>query len=667
MHCKLGKIRLMLLVALGLCMTVSPAVGEDLIFDWAIRQTPVPDTEWIVPIPHQGHDGPFNSVSILNYYQQQADAGKPIGMMVEEDTSPVDGTKDPNAVASTLSLLSGQGRSLAYMWIDLEPRSYDSDPRDDTQAVIDLVRNHADPNINQALLGNYGMYPGAVDLSAPFPSGFDRTSEDTFYRTSGLNVAMPHAYPYSYFEAHTLTNVHGSNVSPNKRSAMFWAPLERVSTAKRALPSGHLLIPYVASYIPWPEYNGPEPNAADRSALLQHMRLRGADGYFNLGALGTAVDSDTYRVELRDAWFALSPFMSRSGTHTVLNTDTDKTLGLEWSGIQIGNRVRVLATNLSNSAQSIDWSATSQLPSASPRLNPGEHLGLQFRVSTISSPLPSMDQNFETHATGLSGTQMGWHGVNPGAFQTVSPVGSGNDSSVAISLSPGNTWQSGWWTADNPLYEPDDVVAYGFSLVGNTPAQVAPVATAGQATTGNVSWLNEGPRVGVTWGGVIEFRPRITGGTIYEATNFTSSSSEWHDFVMVLDSTTDPDGSGAANAIASVFIRERDGTGDFQLLTFDDPTTTAVIESLTELPVITRPTRTPETFDGWFVQVYDTTAQLDNFQSYLYPGLSFDPLDATRLLDMMVFRPDLSVTAPTPATGALFLLASLTLICRRRA
>ena len=65
------------------------------------------------------------------------------------------------------------------------------------------------------------------------------------YLTSGLNIAMPSCYPYEYYSQHTTPGQYGGS-APTLRSALFWAPLERFSVAKRALPEGHMLMPWTA-------------------------------------------------------------------------------------------------------------------------------------------------------------------------------------------------------------------------------------------------------------------------------------------------------------------------------------------------------------------------------------------------------------------------------------
>ena len=74
-------------------------------------------------------------------------------------------------------------------------------------AMVALVRSSPDPQINQAMIGNYGYYPGRYNLA----SDRDQTQSDAFYRSSGLNVAMPDAYIYSsYVTLSDSTLVYGA-------------------------------------------------------------------------------------------------------------------------------------------------------------------------------------------------------------------------------------------------------------------------------------------------------------------------------------------------------------------------------------------------------------------------------------------------------------------------
>ena len=158
------------------------------------------------------------------------------------------------------------------------------------QEVIDLVNQFQNPHQNEIRIGAYAQYPGPIEISQRWPFLEDRTSDSTFYLTSGLSIANPHCYPYMTYSTH---NGPAFNIplgqgqfedrrSPTKRSALFWAPIEKLTTARKHLPKDHLLIPYVNGFVIHPDldsYAAPVPTRADLLASIKHMRLRGADGY----------------------------------------------------------------------------------------------------------------------------------------------------------------------------------------------------------------------------------------------------------------------------------------------------------------------------------------------------------------------------------------------------
>ena len=255
--------------------------------------------------------------------------------------------------------------------------------------IIEIVRQNPNPAINQMRIGAYVNFPGNIDISQRWPHLENRTLESDFYLNSGLSVANPSCYPYMTLSSHTsgvfLIPLGGGKFedrrSPSKRSALFWAPIEKVTVAKKSLPEGHLLIPYVSGYVVHPNvsaYGAPVPARSDIITAIKHMRLRGADGYRRTFKFLDAPDvhtefdlhkgstnhwwyshnswikqySDTqYSNDLADAWASLDPYFGNE-KFSRINSEPDpgnryseKTSGFIYSGIRYVNSVLFLASN----------------------------------------------------------------------------------------------------------------------------------------------------------------------------------------------------------------------------------------------------------------------------------------------------------------------------------
>ena len=275
-----------------------------------------------------------------------------------------------------------------YVFADFESVNRESH----VTAMVNQVRNHSNPEVADSYIGNYAMYPGAFDASQHFPWIADRTNTHhsdahNFYLDSGLNIAQPNAYPYEYLIAHTVTWPVGQR-SPNKRSALFYGPLERVSLARRSLneEAGHeddLLIPWLAGAIEWTGYDAPDPTVEDHKALAQHIRLRGADGYYTLvswiGSDGSITppagypSHEQFRDNVADAWGELDWLFTAQQAPEILNLDTVKTSGLEWSGMRQGDQVVFLVSNLGNASSQADFPDLPGVPDFSPIVPVGTH------------------------------------------------------------------------------------------------------------------------------------------------------------------------------------------------------------------------------------------------------------------------------------------------------
>jgi hypothetical protein len=297
------------------------AAGAPHIFDWGIRDLPYEGH--YVPVPHIGHDWYATSPGSLppvfvNLYTTLHAQGLPIALMLRDDTGPLYGTKDRNALANTILWLRNQGWRLDYVFADIETANTYAEYR----AICNIVRSNADPNINGAYIGLYPGYAGNFDLSVQFLWLTNRSADSALYLETytnanseivpGQNVSNPACYPYAYYTAHATSTWPAEQRSPNDRSALFWAPLERLSLAKRNLPAGHRLMPWMAAFVPWSGYPAPAPTYEDRQALLRHFRLRGTDSYYVLNSGNPDLSDADYRAELRATWTNLDSMPFRN-------------------------------------------------------------------------------------------------------------------------------------------------------------------------------------------------------------------------------------------------------------------------------------------------------------------------------------------------------------------
>lgn len=375
-----NKTHWLILSLLSMMGVVQPVLAANglYIFDWGIRDGDLAGMEDYTPVPHPGHDWSANNSVYTNLYSQLNAQGRPMALMLQPDTNPLDGSVDPNALSTVMNYVP----RLDFVFADLE----DANQNAQMTAIINQVRSNPNPAINGAYIGNYNNYAGATDNSAVWPGQMDRSAQSAFYLSSGMNVSMPPAYPYEYYANHTNVSAWGaSNVSPNTRSALFWAPLEKVSNAKRNLPAGHLLMPWTARFIDIQDSEGyfaPIPPPEDVIAMIQHIRLRGADGYFRLVSIDSndpahvfdPVENARDRLDMLNAWHSLDGVFANGGTPRILNLDTNKVGGLEWSGVQAGNEVAILISNLGNSTSRILLPDIEGLPQYSDYVAGGQHL-----------------------------------------------------------------------------------------------------------------------------------------------------------------------------------------------------------------------------------------------------------------------------------------------------
>ena len=377
------------------------------------------------PQPHLAN-WPWDNAIVQQMYDRLVLENRPVSFMLHSPKNcPITGTGDREAHAKTFDYLSGKGYRLDYVHMDFELDGGWPTPRNNAEVakVVQDLRAHADPLINQARVGAFDLYPIDKLEYFPYPELNSQANTDlwnTGYSTTGVNVAMPNMYPWEYLEMHTHADHWGSNVAPNKRSALFWAPLEQLSAVKRVLPAGHQLIPFTADFVTWEHlsgypdtYDAPPPPPEDNTALLQHARLRGADGYY-LYASDIPAEHEQYRGRLLDAWGSLDWLYLGKPTASILNLATDKQSGLQWSGVVTNRGAAVLVSNLGNAAVQF---AMPDVPGFNDQLidafniNPGEHrLEYYFQTPSAGVPIDIANPSFQSPATadGEDATASSW-------------------------------------------------------------------------------------------------------------------------------------------------------------------------------------------------------------------------------------------------------------------
>jgi concanavalin A-like lectin/glucanase superfamily protein len=437
------------LVAFFICLTSIAslvnnrlnAAEPDWIFDWQVFD----DTtiEGVTPVPH----AEYYSNDWRALYDTQSSSNNIIALMLRNPTGPYDGTTS-GALNTVLTYLHDNSYSLNFVFADFESTTED----ENCIEMVDQVRAHANSEINSAYIGNYGEYPGAIDYNELW-GNFDRTARHNFYINSGMNIAMPPLYPYTAYRNHSeRPDVFGTDLCVSIAHALFWAPLERYCTAKRALPSGHVMIPWIGGLVDNPGYVAPVPSKIECRSLLQHARLRGADGYYTWsnGANTNYIDRADFRDDMfQNAWQPLSWFFNRPGKNDILNLTTNKTGGVEWSGMRRGNRCMFVFSNYTTSAQQVDLPDTIEnIPDLSPSIASGEHLVMDYVIGPLSNW--KLDENANsivgdemaanhtgtvvkaTWGSGKSGSALTFNGINASVnFDDVLDMGT-SDRSISL-------------------------------------------------------------------------------------------------------------------------------------------------------------------------------------------------------------------------------------------
>lgn len=617
---------------------------------------------------------------------------------------------DANDITATINWFTAQNYPIDYVFADFEGGGGTSA---DWNNVADLINQLRATTVGaETAVGNFDWFPGNINLGADYPGFADRRLYNSYYLSTaangmaGLTVAMPVGYLLQAYAIHaddsyswgpnwwTLSGLPPSDVSyltynqqaaigaaylsPNERAGMFYGPLEQVSLAKRNLPSGQQLIPWVSAYqekAGLPALQPAQvPTQTDSEALLEHVRLRGADGFFAFGDDGTAAytgtysDGTTFKVaslhaysaDMASTWHSLDWFFAlptQVGTITAdrpLNLLTFKNTGgtwndpqgrnggIEWSGYQRGNRVLALISNLGNGRQAATGNGTGNqgnwqsvfralgpdLPATSPVVPPGSHLVVQYLVNPAQA-------TFNGYSVGtVLGAAQGWH-TSSANFVVGTANGSGDGGSNVVAIARANSTA---WLANSSTANPggigataNDAMTYSFRVFtgwsGSGSAAFAPIVGSGSSVPA-ASQFN-GPTLWVFTGGSQNywaFGSNFVSGGPYHSVNFTPTSNTWYEVQMVVDPSSDT---------VTVFARNlTTGTGSPTLLKFAD-TRTQANGLLTTLPAnLIGGQESPSLYDGFEISG-SAGAQFDDMQAQLYsypasPQSSYVPVAARR-------------------------------------
>jgi hypothetical protein len=621
--------------------------------------------------------------------------------LVFQDAAPVIGgnAAEVNDIANTVAWFQKQGYPIDYVFADLEGYYPDGD-WSNLYNLINQVRGV--PVGATTGIGNFAWYPGMIDLSADYPKSADRRPMNQYYGTAagnglaGLNVAMPVAYVMQAYDLHAddpsdwgstwwqnsgLPNslissltynqqaaIGSPYLSPNERAGMFYAPLEQVSLAKRNLPAGHQLIPWVSAFqsvagVPTLQ-PGMAPTLQDNEALLEHLRLRGADGFYTFGYdgfaayQGTYADGSTftepplhaYSAAMASAWHSLDWFFALPTQVGMVIADLPLNLltfkntggtyidpagrngGIEWSGYQRGNRVLAVISNLGNGAQAAigggsgtsgNWQSAfaslgSNLPAQSPVVPAGNHLVIQYLTDPTLLSVGS-------YALGSSlGSAQGWH-TSPANWTVASAAGSGDGTApvIAVTNSTATAWVANAQTA-NPGgigTSVNDTMVYACKIYtgwsGSGSASFSPVV--GTGPTVPVSAAQQGPTLWVYAGGSTNywaFGTNFASGGSYQSMNAPPVANTWYQVAM----TVNP-----ASNLVSIFVRNLTAGGGWILLQFGGGAGT-----VTSLPAgIVAGTASPSLYNGFEISG-SPGAQFDALQAELSafppsPAATYDP------------------------------------------
>jgi len=547
---------------------------------------------------------------------------------------------DAQSVPSALNWLSSQNYTLNYSLNDFESANQGQVILD----VVNAIRTHSDPKINNAWIGNYEHFnwgPNGTDYSSgtqpyrdmsPYTQRYNQRSSNN---RVGLNVAMPSCYLAEVNSRHAYSSYWGENVTPNERAAIFYSAIQKAFVAKKNLPSGHKFIPYVSSWVEYPDqaYHSPVVPYEDCVALIKHLRLHGADSYILWndwsypGKTGSEVRGDYATAWKSIDWF----FNGDLGPVTVLNLGDDsgnmaaKKAGLFWTAAKASNRILVQVSNLGSITQRANFAGEGGLPDESLDVAPGKHVMMQY---LDRSPLSrAMDQHFDSRPSFQAGSQSSLWQVGPGTtagnFTPSGNVAKYTGSSPSASVAwfpmahPANVWNSDRMVYSAKLYY-GYYVGFGASVDGDPYCP----------------WF-------VLHNGSIKFYDKYQGGTTYVASNYALTSDHWYEVEIVITAEV------WNNAI--IYIRDLSaGTPWFTMLRWTN-------EDWAYLPLQLDAMRNNGTFNSWLVAgYYQGSSQIDDLQATLYT-----------YIDGQIDRPILLESIPEPTTLALSAIGVLCLCCRR--
>ncbi|WP_438020239.1 hypothetical protein WMF18_14715 [Sorangium sp. So ce315] len=242
-----------------------------------------------------------------------------------------------------------------------------------------------------------------------------------------------------------------------------------------------------------------------------------------------------------------------------------------------------------------------------------------------------MNDNFEHYQSGVTmdsqiTPELVWNGPvsgGPGQFTVSAPYGTGNTSTLAVSPT-GSSTASAWWSTELPDYDASDVTVYSGQLYGTTGVYFAPVNTATSASN-NITPNNYVGFMAQFEQGELRLRGSRDSGEVYKATNFAPASGKWYDIQVQVDPNRDIDGAAGGDfGVARVWVKNLTDDTAPVLVEFDKMSTTGVVESLLEVPLLLNTTtRNPATWNGWEVGSSNSSVQIDNLRSALYPYIDF--------------------------------------------
>ncbi|HSI35656.1 MAG: PEP-CTERM sorting domain-containing protein [Phycisphaerae bacterium] len=231
---------------------------------------------------------------------------------------------------------------------------------------------------NRAYVSNFAYSPAYGDPSAPNNGAAQALSAT--YASVGLNMVSNDLYPgLGSFRG----PASGNSAAPNVRSALFAAPVVRLSSASAALPSGHANVPYVNRFNNWMNTaldtdgdpsNGYKfvtsnqlPSREDFKAQVLHYRLRGATGVHGLDGGVAGYTMDQFQADIVGGWTGqakVNDLMGRADARlatldTVATVDgvkrpLDET-GVVFSGVYslVASRMVMLMSNLDERAHTL--------------------------------------------------------------------------------------------------------------------------------------------------------------------------------------------------------------------------------------------------------------------------------------------------------------------------